>query len=59
MGVGIGVRMGVEMAGMPKWCGPCGNGRNAQRVRALWKWRGVSGSDGTTKNASKNYACDA
>lgn len=32
MGVGIGVRMGVEMAGMPKGCGLCGNG-GRQRLR--------------------------
>lgn len=32
MGVGIGVRMGVEMAGMPKGCGLCGSGGNVQRV---------------------------
>lgn len=43
----MGVGIGVEMAGMPKGCGPCGNG-------------GASAAPmGQQKNASKIDACDA
>ena len=43
----MGVGIGVEMAGMPKGCGLCGNG-------------GASTAPmGQQKNASKNDACDA